>query len=391
MRKVLMMLILCASTGIASGQKKAGSVDSTAQEIVFQDTWKRQQLFKKTDLKTIPANELLKQFNEISDHSIALLKANKEKLSPAFYEKQLIDFVYHKKNNAMGIPFMLQGLGKRKLSTVIPDGYWNLDKGVKMDEQLLSNQTYVIFITRKYVDFLRLKAMAARGETDSILPAEEKTNLQYQLIEKHFSGKNRSIALRKNFETASYGAKDMQMYKPLLDKYLTQYATAEDARETLLIFEKFTRVKTGKEPPFFTLKNQDGKDVTLKDFAGKVVYMDFWSSGCGPCRYEMKNGSPKLHASFKDNKEVVFLYISIDDSADLWKKAIADDKIEGIHLLSPGGFKSPVAEAFNIMGIPRYIIIGRDGKIFDDDAPRPSQDITPARINEALRREENNS
>lgn len=379
-----MMLILCASTGIASGQKEAGPTTATEQEIVLQDARKRQQLFKKTDIKTISANELLKQFNEISDHSIALLKANKQKLSPVFYEKQLIDFVYGKKNNAMGIPFMLQGLGKRKLSTVIPDGYRTLDKGLKMDEQLLSNKTYASFITRKYVDFLRLKAMAAQGQTDRILSAEERISLQYELIEKHFSGKIRSLALRKNFEVASYGAKDMQVYKPLLDQYLAQYATAEDARETLVIFEKFTRVKTGKEPPFFTLKDQDGREVTLKDFAGKVVYMDFWSSGCGPCRYEMKNGSPKLHARFKDNKDVVFLYISIDDSADLWKKAIAADKIEGIHLLSPGGFKSPVADAFNIMGIPRYIIIGKDGKVFDDDAPRPSQDITPLRINEAL-------
>ena len=106
-----MILILCASAGMASGQKEGGATGATEQEIVLQDTWKRQQLFKKTDLKTVSANELLKQFNEISDHSIALLKANKPRLSPVFYEKQLIDFVYNKKNNAMGIPFMLQGLG----------------------------------------------------------------------------------------------------------------------------------------------------------------------------------------------------------------------------------------------------------------------------------------
>lgn len=378
------MLILCTSAGMAPAQKEAGLTGATEQEIVFQDSWKRQQLFKKTDLKTISANELLKQFNEISDHSISLLKANKQKLNPLFYEKQLIDFVYNKINSAMGIPFMLQGLGKRKLSTVIPDGYLTLDKGLKTDDQLLSNKTYTSFITRKYVDFLRLKAMAAQGKTDSILSAEERINLQYKLIEKHFSGKTRSLALHKNFEVASYGEKDMQKYKPLLDKYLAQYATAEDARETQAIFERFTRIKIGKEPPFFTLKDMDGKSVTLKDFAGKVVYMDFWSSGCGPCRYEMKNGSPKLHARFKDNKEVVFLYISIDDSTLLWKNAIAADKIEGIHLLSPGGFQSPVGLAFNINSIPRYIILGKDGKIFDDDAPRPSQDITPARINAAL-------
>ncbi|MNY65901.1 hypothetical protein D3C86_2032510 [compost metagenome] len=98
----------------------------------------------------------------------------------------------------------------------------------------------------------------------------------------------------------------------------------------------------------------------------------------------MKNGSPKLHEKFKDNKDVVFLYVSIDDRADLWKKAIAEDKIEGVHVLSAGGFKSPVGQAFNINGVPHYIIIGKDGKIFDNNAPRPSQDITADKIRAAL-------
>ena len=100
----------------------------------------------------------------------------------------------------------------------------------------------------------------------------------------------------------------------------------------------------------------------------------------------MKNGSPKLHAKFKDNKDVVFLYISVDSKIDAWKKAIADDKIEGIHLLSQAksGSDSPIAKAFNVSGIPHYAIIGRNGRIFDNDAPRPSQDITVTRIKEAL-------
>jgi hypothetical protein len=55
-----------------------------------------------------------------------------------------------------------------------------------------------------------------------------------------------------------------------------------------------------------------------------------------------------------------------------------------VHLLSKGGMGSPVGKAFNIQGVPRYVIIGKDGKIFDNDATRPSEDITPAKLNEAL-------
>ncbi len=83
---------------------------------------------------------------------------------------------------------------------------------------------------------------------------------------------------------------------------------------------------------------------------------------------------------------MVFLYVSIDDSEAKWRKAIEEDHIEGIHLLSTGGVKSDVAKAFNISGVPHYIIVGKDGKIFDNNVPRPSQDETPAKIMEAIRK-----
>jgi len=52
--------------------------------------------------------------------------------------------------------------------------------------------------------------------------------------------------------------------------------------------------------------------------------------------------------------------------------------------LSKGGTKSVVAKAFNISGIPRYVIIGRNGKILDNDAPRPSNDETYNQLMRAL-------
>lgn len=316
---------------------------------------------------------------------VDVLLANKQKVTPAFYQDQLISFSYQKLNMPVMIPKYMAMSGK-KLSESIPDNYWAIEKEVKLDDQLLSNPVYSGFMTHVFPVFLSFKERLKQGTLDSAISAEAETGLKWNLVEKTYPNKLKHAAILGIVQSALEKTKDLQQVKPLMDEYISKYATASEAKELKDKYSKLDNLSAGKTPPPFTLKDLNGKDVTLKEFAGKVVYMDFWASWCSPCRYEMKNGSPKLHAKFKDNKDVVFLYVSIDSKIDDWKKAIADDKIEGVHLLSQAtsGTDSPVSKAFNVSGIPRYVIIGKDGKIFDNNAPRPSQDITPDKINAAL-------
>lgn len=119
--------------------------------------------------------------------------------------------------------------------------------------------------------------------------------------------------------------------------------------------------------------NTDGNTVNISDYHGKVIYIDVWASWCGPCR-RMFPYSQKLHKRFtkKQLKEIVFLYISIDRNETAWKKALERLPLEGELLFSPGGWKSSVCQYFKISSIPRYIIIGKDGKIVSNNAPRPA-------------------
>jgi thiol-disulfide isomerase/thioredoxin len=117
----------------------------------------------------------------------------------------------------------------------------------------------------------------------------------------------------------------------------------------------------------------NGESVSFDDFKGKVVYVDFWASWCGPCKQQFPF-SKSLHDKFspKQLKNIVFLYISIDDQEDKWKAAIQQFGLEGKHAISKGGWNSPITAKYGIRSIPRYMIIGKDGRIIDEDAKRPS-------------------
>lgn len=125
--------------------------------------------------------------------------------------------------------------------------------------------------------------------------------------------------------------------------------------------------------PDFKLKNERGHIVDIKDFRGKVIYIDFWGAWCKACLINMPYAR-KLKEKFK-NKDVVFLYIDFFDTEEKWSGAIKQYNIAGIHLKAEQPDEAYFNKVFNIdQGFPRYALIGKTGKLVTISAPQPQDE-----------------
>lgn len=143
-----------------------------------------------------------------------------------------------------------------------------------------------------------------------------------------------------------------------------------------------TAAKKGKEDDI-TLQTVEGKTFYLSDFKGKVVYLDFWASWCGPCRAEFPH-SKAMHDKLTDKqkKKIVFLYASIDENEDAWKKALEKLQLQGENGHIKPAQNAAILRKLAVNSIPRYVIIDKSGKIVSADATRPS---SPETLNELLK------
>lgn len=107
----------------------------------------------------------------------------------------------------------------------------------------------------------------------------------------------------------------------------------------------------------FTLKDMNGKKVTLSELRGKIVLVNFWATWCGPCRLEM----PALDALDRYFQPQGLVVLSITDE-ELFKVGsfFAAYKYSPTVLLDPNG---NVHQQFHITGIPTTVLFGRDGKL----------------------------
>ncbi len=110
------------------------------------------------------------------------------------------------------------------------------------------------------------------------------------------------------------------------------------------------------EAPEFTLKDLNGREVSLKDHRGKIVFLNFWATWCPPCRDEMPS-MEKLYNEFR-NEDFVILAIDLQESERRVKAFRDEFKLNFPILLDSDGM---IGLAYGVRSIPTTYLVDREG------------------------------
>lgn len=133
--------------------------------------------------------------------------------------------------------------------------------------------------------------------------------------------------------------------------------------------EVINNQQKGKAFPEISFENTDGKKVSISQFKGKYVVIDFWATWCGPC----KETSPVFEyqaKKWRNNDQIVFLSASIDEDKTKWK---LDLKNTQSNVKQWWVADSKMLKELGVNNIPRFMMLDPDGKIFNSNMPRPNE------------------
>lgn len=220
----------------------------------------------------------------------------------------------------------------------------------------------------------------ANATINRATPEQQKDTMYFKVLDKQVQAFRKSrgeriiefakanpksyFALQALAESVSgYGLKS-EVAMPIFNKLNEELRLSYGGQGLYKLLNAHTVTAVGAVAPNFTLKDVNGKSVSLSDYKGKLVLLEFWASWCSPCRAESPN-LLKQYAAFKD-KGFEILGVSVDSDKAKWLDAIKKDGLTWTQVSDLKGWDNDARKVYGISGVPANFLISPDGKIVGD-------------------------
>jgi thiol-disulfide isomerase/thioredoxin len=225
-------------------------------------------------------------------------------------------------------------------------------------------------ITQNYFDFLnRIQMKYSTEKIDSLLKFinyDPKTLTQEILL-------GRSLMDILNKDSIQVASKYFDAFKPKIKNSIIKQRLDEEYKAKIAFLDN----PSVKNTLLTDLSVKSNKNSVLKqiieDHKDKVIYVKFWGPWCGPCMEELP--FDKMLIKEINPANFAFVNLCVRTKKSDWEFTISNKKMFGYHYLLSNDQYNELSSLFNISGIPYHILIGKDGKILNNNAPSPGSAI----------------